>query len=39
MLDILVVSSDPAFNYFFSIGVYWGFLMGGFFGVLALFAI
>lgn len=35
-MEILVVTSDPAFNYFFSIGVYWGFLMGGFFGVFGM---
>ena len=38
-MDVLVVSSDQAFNYFFSIGVYWGSLMAGFVAVFTLFRV
>lgn len=36
-MEILPVSADLVFNYFFSIGVYWTFILGGFFAVLGLF--
>jgi hypothetical protein len=36
-MEVLAVSSDQVFNYFFSIGVYWGFMMASFFAVLTLF--
>ena len=38
-MEVLAVSSDLVFNYFFSIGVYWGFLLAGFFAVLSLFRV
>lgn len=36
-MEVFAVSSDVPFNYFFSLGVYWGFMMAGFFAVLTLF--
>jgi hypothetical protein len=36
-MDVFAVTADPCFNYFFSFGVYWGFLLSGFFAVLTLF--
>ena len=36
-MQVIPVNSDLVFNYFFSIGVYFSFLLGGFFAVLALF--
>lgn len=38
-MEVFVVSSDPVFNYFFSFGVYWGFLLSGYFAVLSLFRV
>jgi hypothetical protein len=38
-MDVLAVSSDLVFNYFFSMGVYWGFALAGFFGALSLFRV
>jgi hypothetical protein len=32
-----MITPDPVFNYFFSLGVYWAFTLGGFFAVLSLF--
>lgn len=36
-MEVIPVSADLVFNYFFSISVYWTFILGGFFGALALF--
>lgn len=36
-MEIIAVSSDVVFNYFFSQGVYWGFIMASGFAVLSLF--
>lgn len=36
-MDVIPVSADAVFNYFFSIGVYWSFILGGFFAVTLLF--
>lgn len=38
-MEVFAVSSDLAFNYFVSIGIYWGFLMSGYFAVLSLFRV
>lgn len=38
-MEVLPVSADLVFNYFFSIGVYWTFVLGGFFAVLSLFRV
>jgi hypothetical protein len=36
-MEVIAVSGDAVFNYFFSIGVYFSFILGGFFAVLSLF--
>lgn len=36
-MEVFPVSADLVFNYFFSIGVYWTFVLSGFFAVIALF--
>lgn len=38
-MEIIAVTSDPVFNYFFSIGIYWGFIMASGFAVLSLFRV
>jgi hypothetical protein len=35
-MEVFVVSSDVVFNYFFSIGVYWGLILAGFFAAISL---
>jgi hypothetical protein len=37
MVDIIPVSADVVFNYFFSIWVYLGIFLAGTFGALSLF--
>lgn len=36
-MEVLAVTSDPIFNHFFSMSVYWSFILAGFFACLALF--
>jgi hypothetical protein len=36
-MEVIPLSGDAVFNFFFSFGIYWTFILGGFFAVLALF--
>jgi hypothetical protein len=36
-MEVIAVTSDPCFNYFFSIGVEWAFPLGGLMAVFTLF--
>lgn len=38
-MEVLPVSSDIVFNYFFSLGVYWSFVLAAFFGAVSLLSL
>jgi len=38
-MDVIAITPDLVFNYFFSIGVYWAFILSGIFAALSLFRV